>query len=631
MATTEKPEQFTFQAEIKELLHLLSHSLYQNREITIRELVSNASDALDKLRYERLTGGESAAEAGDLEITIAAEKDERLLTIGDNGIGMSKQDLIDNLGTIARSGSREFLSRMAADRKGDVNLIGQFGVGFYSAFMLAETVDVLTRKHDEEQGWRWTSAGTGQFEIEAAAEVPAGTQVRLHLKEDATEFTSPERLKFILQKYSAFVPHRIKLNGELLNSQPPIWVEPKSQLTDEQYAEFYQYLAHGTEERPRWHLHVASETPFEFKAVLFCPSSNFEKLGFGKYDQGLHLCAKRILVQNDNTDLLPDYLRFVIGLVDSADLPLNVSRESLQDNTVFRKIRKVLVKKVLGHLEDAKSGNAESYREFYAEFGPILREGVSSDFEHREALSNLLLFPSPKAGGSGGVTSLSEYVSRMNESQEQIYYLCGASRESVARNPHLEIFHKRDLEVLYLTDPVDELVLGNLGSFDGKTIVSVDSAEVKIPDAAEAEGEDRAEEEPEAPQGFDRLLEIFQSAVGGRIAEVRASERLTDSPCCLVNKDGKMSTQLQKLLQMQHEDFPMSEQILEINPRAALIRRLSAISVNPDNEAFLKECGETLLDQALLVEGIAPDGEGLASRMLSMMQQLADGKSSIVT
>lgn len=626
MTTTQNSEQFTFQAEIKQLLHLLSHSLYQNREIAIRELVSNASDALDKMRFRTLTE-DVAGDGSELEISIDPDAESKVLTIADNGIGMTKEELIENLGTIAHSGSKAFLSQLGQEEKNNVSLIGQFGVGFYSSFMLAERVEVLTRSSQEESGWRWESEGTGQFTIEAAEDLPRGTQIRLHLKPDLVdEFTRVERLKHILRTYSTFVAHPIKLAGEHLNTQPPIWVEPKAQLKDEQYNEFYQFLTHRIGETPSWHLHLASETPFEFKAILFCPESNFEKLGFGKMDHGLHLCAKRILVQNDCDKLLPEWLRFLHGLVDSADLPLNVSREALQDNTVFRKIRKVLVKKVLDELAEMLTDNRDHYLKFYEEFGSILREGIATEFDQRERLSKLLMFHSPKVEG---LTSLDEYVARMPEDQEQIYYICGQNLSTIARNPNLEIFRKRETEVLYLTDPVDEIVLSNLGQFADKQIVSIDSADAKLPATGDSK-EDKPDKESKNVESFEKVLELFRESIGDKLAEVRKSDRLTDSPCCLVNKDGRMSTQLQKVLSLQHEDFQMSERIFEINPNAALIKRLSAISSNPENHEFIRSSGQLLLDQAMLQEGIAPDGSEMASRITNFMQELADAKSSII-
>ncbi|HUG20869.1 MAG TPA: molecular chaperone HtpG [Planctomycetaceae bacterium] len=628
MTTTQNSEQFTFQAEIKQLLHLLSHSLYQNREIAIRELVSNASDALDKMRFRTLTEGGSG-DGMELEISIDPDTEAKVLTIADNGIGMTKNELIENLGTIAHSGSKAFLSQLGQEEKNNVSLIGQFGVGFYSAFMLADRVEVLTRSSQEETGWRWESEGTGQFTIEAAEDLPRGTQIRLHLKSDLVdEFTRVERLKHILRTYSTFVAHPLKLAGEHLNTQPPIWVEPKAQLKDEQYNQFYQFLTHRVGETPRWHLHLASETPFEFKSILFCPESNFEKLGFGKTDHGLHLCAKRILVQNDCDKLLPEWLRFLHGLVDSADLPLNVSREALQDNTVFRKIRKVLIKKVLDELAEMQTEKRDAYLDFYREFGAILREGIATEFDQRDRLSKLVMFHSPKIEG---LTSLDEYVSRMPEGQEQIYYICGQNLATIARNPNLEIFRKRETEVLYLTDPVDEIVLSNLGKFAEKQIVSIDSADAKLPARSDSSETQPEEEVSKNVEGFEKVLELFRESIGDKIAEVRKSDRLTDSPCCLVNKDGRMSTQLQKVLSLQHEDFQMSERIFEVNPDAALIKRLSEISGNPENHEFIRNSGQLLLDQALLQEGIAPDGSEMAMRIMNFMQELAEAKSSIIT
>jgi molecular chaperone HtpG len=633
MNTTKNSEQFAFQAEIKELLQLLSRSLYQNSEIAIRELVSNASDALDKRRFRQVSGGDED-DGTKLEIRIEPDADARLLTISDNGIGMTHDELVKNLGTIAHSGSKEFLSKMADREQPEASLIGQFGVGFYSSFMLADKVEVLTKSADDDRGWRWESDGAGEFTIDPQEGLERGTQVKLHLKDDALEFARKERLEHVLKTYSTFVSHPILLSGEQVNTQPPIWVEPKTQLEEEQYHEFFKFLTHGIGgEKPLWYLHLASETPFEFKAILFCPESNFEKMGFGKIDHGLHLCAKRILVQNDCDKLLPEYLRFLYGLVDSADLPLNVSREALQDNTVFLKLRKVITKKVLDHLTDLQADESDGYHKFYQEFGTILREGIAGDFANRDRLSKLLLFPSPKSEHTSGLSSLGEYCSRMPEGQEQIYYLCGPSLESLERNPHLEVYRQRDLEVLMLTDPVNEIVLNHLEKFDDKEIVSIDSADVKLPPKSEAEGGESEEEqgEEETPAGFGKLLEFFQDTLKDRVAEVRKSDRLTESPCCLVNKDGKMSTQLQKVLSMQHEGFPMSERILELNPQAPLIKRLSVLVGNPENEAFVSDCAATLLDQALLQEGIAPDDSDFTSRLLKMMQQLADGKSSVIT
>lgn len=638
MTTQTEKQQFSFQAEISQLLHLLSHSLYQNREITIRELVSNASDALDKLRYVSLTSGNNQATT-DLRITIEPGKEDRVLTIRDNGIGMSHDDLINNLGTIARSGSLEFLKKAqkTGEQSPDLALIGQFGVGFYSAFMLADRVEVLTRSDAEESGWRWESTGDGSYTISEVTEpVERGTSIRLHLKEGLDEFTESVRLKYILRKYSTFVPHPIYLDSEHINNQPPIWVEPKNTLTEEQYHNFYEYLTHYPGQKPLWYLHLSADSPFQFHSILFCPDANLEKMGFGRTDHGLHLCARRILVQNDNRDLLPDYLRFLRGIVDSADLPLNVSREALQDNTVFRKMQKVITKKVLDHLDSFAAENAEDYSRFYREFGAILREGITSDYENRDRIAKLLRFESTDSLAASGLVSLEDYCSRAQEGQEQIYFACGTDSDAVLRDPNLEVFRSRNLEVLILKDPADEFILSHLREFQKKQIVSVDSADLKLPPKSE-DAEKSEEEKSEAGKdekgdsaNFSTLLNWISEALGDQVKEVRRSERLTESACCLVNAQGSMSTTLQRVLRMNTPEFEMQKMIFEINPGAPLVQRLAELSVNPDNQRFVQDCGRQMHANAMIMAGLAPNGNEMAARLQDFMLQLASQKSSII-
>lgn len=630
MTTETAPQEFKFEAEIAQLLHLLSHSLYQNREIAIRELVSNASDALDKYRHVSLTQG---SPAGDDELGIWIEPDEenRVLTIRDNGIGMTHDELIQNLGTIAHSGSLDYLKKLGEAQKDDVSLIGQFGVGFYSAFMLADQVEVLTRSHSEESGWKWSSDGTGKFSIEAEDGLERGTQIKLHLKEDLDEFTRPIRLKHILTEYSTFVPYPIRCDDEHVNDQKPIWVEPKSQVTDEQYNAFYGYLSKRTGEEPLWHLHLTSDSPFQFHSILFCPQTNFELMGFGKDEHGLHLCAKRILVQNNCRELLPEYLRFVYGLVDSADLPLNVSRQALQDDTVFRKIRKVLVKRVLGHI--AKFADTpEEYAKFYGQFGTTLREGVASDFENRDTIAKLLRFRSSHGDDRSALTSLDDYVSRMPEEQTQIYFVTGSDINTIQRTPNLEAFASRNFEVLYLIDPVDEFVLNHVGKFADKDIVSIDSAEVALPDAKSEtkDGDDsESKTEEDQPAGLDRVLELLKEGLGERVEDVRVSQRLTTSACCLVTPEGGMSAQLQKVLSQASDDFQMAKRIFEINPKHALVQRLAGLSANSQHDDFIKSCGQQLFTNALMIEGVVPDAHDATDRMLGFMEELASSRSPI--
>ncbi|MGC1272749.1 MAG: molecular chaperone HtpG [Planctomycetaceae bacterium] len=634
MTTSTQPsEQFTFQAEISRLLHLLSHSLYQNREIALRELVSNASDALDKFRHLMLTAGTEKDEA-ELAISITPDEEAKVLDIADNGVGMTRQELIDNLGTIAHSGSLDYLSKLSGDQKADLSLIGQFGVGFYSAFMLAEKVVVLSHSHSEEAAWRWESDGTGNYSVEPAGfEMPRGTKIRLHLRDDVVEFLRPERLRHVLTKYSTFVPHPIYIQSERINEQRPIWVEPKAQVTDEQYEKFYQYLSHHFDEKPLWHLHLSADSPFQFHSVLYCPPTNVELLGFGKAEHGLHLCAKRVLVQNDCRQLLPEYLRFLHGLVDSADLPLNVSREALQDNTVFRKIRKVLTKRVLDHLGKIAEDDAAKYRAFIEQFGPTLREGLATDFEHRDKVASLLRFRSSHDEGSK-LVSLDEYLSRAGETRDQILYAAGPELGTLRRSPNLEAFRTRGIEVLFLTDPIDEIALSTLGRYQGKEIVSVDSAEAKLPAAKKADGDEPEQETPvkEPPSGFETVLMLFREALANEVADVTKSDRLADSPVCLVSPEGSAgySASLQKVLSMTNAGFEVPKRILEVNPGNALVGRLAELSANEQNHAFVRDCARQFYTNALLLSGLTPDPQDLVNRTQNFMEEIAGKRTSVI-
>ena len=628
--TETQTQQYSFQAEIKQLLHLLSHSLYQNREITIRELVSNASDALDKFRYQSVTTGQGTATG--LGIWLEPDKDAKILVIRDNGIGMTQQELIQNLGTIARSGSLEFLKQArnrSTDGNPDLSLIGQFGVGFYSAFMLADRVEVVSRSATADTAWRWESTGDGNFTITPVTEsVERGTSIRLHLKEGMEEFTEPVRLKYIVRKYSTFVPHAIHLDGEHVNDQPPIWLEPKSSVSDEQYQNFYEYLTHFPGQKPTWHLHLSADSPFQFHSILYCPDANLERMGFGRTDHGLHLCARRILVQSDNRDLLPDYLRFLRGIVDSADLPLNVSREALQDNTVFRKMQKVITRKVLDHLDDLATEQRETYEKFYREFGVIVREGVTANDGNRDRVAALLRFTSTSTAGTGELVSLQQYVDRAKPGQEQIYYACGTDQNAILRDPNLEVFRKRSLEVLVLADPADEYILSSLGTFADKKVVSIDAADLQLPPQSDEEKAQQPAEQQKSEEnaaGIDQLIGVFKEVLGDRVRDVRRSERLTESVCCLVNAEGSMSTTMQRILRMNTPEFEMQKMILELNPQSALVQKLATMTENSTNPEVVRQCALQLHANAMIQAGLAPDGNEMAARLQNFMLQLAEG------
>lgn len=632
---TEPTQEYVFQAEIKQLLHLLSHSLYQSREIALRELISNASDALDKMRFLALTD-EAHRESRPFEIQLEPRPDAGELVLRDNGVGMTREELIANLGTIAHSGSREFLRGLAAasqsaqeptreDARAGLSLIGQFGVGFYSAFMIADKVRVRTRSYREESGWEWESDGSGSFRILPVEGLARGTEIILHLKEDARDFADAWRLKTIIRRYSGFVPHPILIEGAVVNDQKPIWVEPRSQVTDEQYTQFYQHLTHHPDEKPLWNIHLSVDSPIQFQAILYCPPRNLELLGLGRSDHGLSLCAKRVLVQSDCRDVLPEYLRFLYGIVDSEDLPLNVSRETLQDSSVFRKIRNSLVKATIDRLQRMAEDEPDAYRSFYESFGIFLKEGTARDYEQRQRLAKLLRFSSSRDERPGSV-SLDDYVANSQPDQRRIYFLGGPDPAALKKNPNLEVFRKRGIEVLFLSDPVDEFVMASLGSHDGRTLTSIDSADLGLPESSST-----IETPTEsAPAGLDRVLELFREALDGRVTEVRVSRRLTDSPCCLVNLDGQMSTQMQRLLRMNQKDFTPASRILEINPESPLIQRLATLSSNPSHDDFLRDAGRQLWADALMLEGELPDPEATVARIQSLLEQAAQSRSPLI-
>ncbi len=625
MTEPNAPQQFTFQAEISRLLHLLSHSLYQNREIAIRELVSNASDALDKFRHVVLMD-KKHDDGAELRIDIKPDAEKKVLSIIDNGIGMTRDELIQNLGTIAHSGSLDFLTKNAGDNQ-DLSLIGQFGVGFYSAFMLADKVEVISRSYREDAGWRWESDGSGTFIIEPQEVAARGTEIRLHLKRDMDEFSRSVRLQWILRTYSTFLSYPIFVDAERVNDQRPIWVEPKSQVTEQQYKQFFAFIAKRSEEEMFWHLHLTLDSPFQFHAILFCPTDNQELLGMGRIEHGLHLCAKRVSVQDNCQDLLPVYLRFLFGLVDSADLPLNVSREALQDNTVFRKIRKTLTKRVLSHLEDMSKEKPEDYKKFWLQFGPIMREGIAADFENRDQIARLLRYRSSHGDDREALVGLEEYVARMKEGQNELYFASGPDVRSIERNPNLEAYRSRDVEVFYLTDPIDEFVINNLYEFTAKKFVSIEDRESKVGELKKAGGDDKPEgEKPEntIPEGFERVVTLFKEALGDKVEDICASDRLTSSVACLVSKQGAFSAALERVLNTSSQEFKPGKRVLEINPQHPLITRLVGLTESAENVLFVKNCGHQIYSNLMLLDGVLPDPHETADRMLSFMSELAE-------
>ncbi len=618
---------YKFKAEIKQLLDILARSLYTNREVFVRELVSNAADALDKVRFESIRGTELYQPELEFEIRIELDKDKKTFTITDTGIGMTRDELIKNIGTIAHSGSAEFLKRVAENEHAGPTLIGQFGVGFYSVYMVAENVEIITRSYlKDAEACRWSSDGTGSYTIEPIDSAQRGTRIVVHLRDDAVEFADKYRIQSVIKKYSNFVPFPIKLDGEQINKISAIWREPKTAIKDEQYQEFYKFFA-NTEEQPLSWLHFSSDAPIQMSALLFFPKINYEIMGFSPREHGVNLFVKRILIQTDNKDLLPQYLRFVKGVVDTEDLPLNISRETLQENTTVIKIRNLLIKRILGHLSEMASNEPEKYREFWNEFGRILKEGYL-DYPNRDKIAELFRFNSSIHADEKELCSLDDYISRMKEGQKEIYYISGANRDAIARDPHIEIFKQKGIELLYLYDPIDEFVFSGMGQYKEKRLVSADQADLKTLEEikVEAKSEDKTREElkKKSRRDLEKLCTRIKNILGDRIEEARLSERLIESPAVLVSKETGMSAQMQKILHVIQKDTPPLKKIMEINGAHPLILNLLAIFKNNPKDDYLSRAVEQLFYSVQLQDGFIADPHSMVSGIQSFLKDATE-------
>ena len=604
----------SFQAEVKQLLHLVTHSLYSNKEIFLRELISNASDACDKLRFEALDNSGLYEDAPNLEVRILIDKAARTLTIRDNGIGMSAQEAIDHLGTIAKSGTKEFMGRLSGDQARDAQLIGQFGVGFYSGYIVADKITVESRRAGlgADEGVRWTSEGTGDFEVEAISKPTRGTDIILHLREGEDDFLARWKLRSIIAKYSDHISlpilmqkeewsqekgeYELKDEWETVNQAAALWTRSKSDITEEQYHEFYKQISHD-HEAPLAHTHNRVEGRSEYTQLLYIPKNAPYDLWNRDKKGGLKLYVKRVFIMDDAEALLPNYLRFVKGVVDSADLPLNVSREILQESRDVKAIREGCTKRVLSMLEDLAShedqAKREQYAAFWKEFGAVLKEGLGEDFANRERLSKLLRFASTHDESGEPSVSLADYVARMKEGQEAIYVITADSLAAAKNSPQLELFKKKGIEVLLLIDRVDEWLLSHLHDFDGKPLQNVTKGAVDLGKLQDEEEKKKAEE---AATTFKPVLERLKTALGERAKDVRVTTRLVDSPACLVTESGDMSAHLARLLKQAGQEAPESKPTLEINPDHALVKKLDA------SEAF-DDLALVLFDQAVLAEG----------------------------
>ena len=600
-----------FQTEIRQLLDIVINSLYTEREIFLRELISNAADAMEKVRYLQLSGQEVKDRDLPLEISLETDDNAHTLTIIDAGIGMTKEELVENLGTIAHSGSKEFIKLLTQGDNKDLNLIGQFGVGFYAAFMAADKVVLYTRSYQPDaQSYVWTSEGTGSYQIEEGPELARGTKIVLHLKENAYEFSSPEAIKRVIRQYSSFVPYPISVNGEKVNTVQALWTKNKSEITEEEYTEFYKFIANAYDE-PLFRLHFSSDAPLSLNTLLFVPQENFEKFGFGRLEPGVSVYCKKVLIQEKSKEILPEWLRFVKGVVDSEELPLNISRETMQDSALIAKINRVVTGRFLKFLNEQAASEPEKYKGFWEKFGMFIKEGAATDFTHKQELVKLLRFES-SAADKGELISLADYVGRMKEGQSAIYYVNGPTREAIEAGPYLEVFRKQDFEVIYTHEPVDDYILNMLGEFEGKKLVSADQADLDVGQGPEIEGAGLPAAEVEGLNAW------VKEVLGEQVTEVRESKRLVDSPAIALSAYGTYS--MQRVMQMTNRDLNApAPSVLELNTAHPMIQKLNEL--RKLNDPFARTAAEQIFENARIAAGLIVDPREMVKRLNQILEK----------
>ncbi len=650
MTKSANKENMQFQTEVDQLLQLMIHSLYSNKEIFLRELISNASDACDKLRFEAISNDALYEGDGELRIEVDFDAEKNTVTVRDNGIGMTRDEIIENIGTIAKSGTKEFLEKLTGDAAKDSNLIGQFGVGFYSAFIVADKVTLTTRKagDDKSNGSRWESTGESGFSLETLEVDKHGTEIVLHLKEDEKEFADKYRLQSIISKYSDHIPLPIKMlnkveaveakeevkdddgnvitpaveaveaseTWETVNKANALWVRPKSEVKDEEYKDFYKTISHDWQDPLTW-LHNRVEGNLEYTSLLYIPSKAPMDLYEQKQRNGIKLYVQRVFIMDETEHLMPHYLRFVRGLIDSNNLPLNVSREILQSNRIVDTMRKASVKKILGLLEKMAKNDSDKYAEFWKEFGQVMKEGIGEDFSNKERIAKLLRFSSTHTDKKEQDVSLEDYVSRMKEGQDKIYYVSAESFTAAKNSPHLEIFRKKGIEVLLLSDRVDEWMMGSLTEFDGKKMQSVAKGDL---DLGELDTDEDKEEQKKIEEESASIVKQLKEELGDKVEDVRVSHRLTSSASCLILNEHDMALYMQQMLKQAGHEMPSSKPVLEINPTHPLLTRMSE---ETDDDKF-KEWASILFDQALLAEGgQLEDPAGFVHKLNSLMLEMS--------
>jgi len=647
MSDTAHKETLGFQAEVQQLLKLMIHSLYSNKEIFLRELISNAADALDKLRFEALSNDGLYENDGDLKIRVDFDKDNRTVIVSDNGIGMTREDVVSHIGTIAKSGTKEFLQNLSGDQSKDANLIGQFGVGFYSSFIVADAVTLLTRRAGEavDNGVRWHSKGDGQFDVEYVAKPDRGTQVILHLREGEDEFLEDYRLRSIIHKYSDHVPVPIIMKkrpsdqaeagagaeagadesakaepeAEVVNKATALWVRSKNDISEEEYKEFYKHVAHDFTD-PLLHLHSRVEGTQEYILLLYIPSRAPFDLWDREHQHGVKLYVKRVFIMDDAEKLMPKYLRFVRGVIDSSDLPLNVSREILQNNKMIDTIRAGSVKKILDQLQSTADKDAETYKTFWNEFGSVLKEGVIEDHTNKEKIAKLLRFASTHDREGHTTVSLDDYISRMKPDQEPIYFITGDNYTAASNSPHLELLTDKGVEVLVLTDRVDEWMVTYLTEYDGKQLKSITKGDLDVEKLVDEKQQDEIKRSSDKHKD---LLEKLKTNLQSKVKDVKVSARLTSSPACLIADNQDISLQLEKMLKEAGQAVPDSKPILEINLQHPIVEKIEG----EQDETRFRDWVEVLFDQAVLSGGgQLDDPAGFVKKLNELLLEMTDRK-----
>lgn len=614
----EATEKLEFRAEVRQLLDILAHSLYTDREIFLRELISNASDALNRIQFEMLTNRQVVDPDAELKIVVTGSEDGKTLTITDTGIGMTREEMIQNLGTIAHSGAAAFLQSIKDGAKAS-DIIGKFGVGFYSALMAADEVQVTSRSHrPEATAWTWISAGGDNYTITPADKTERGTTIVLKLKEDASEFAQDYRLEQIIRKHSDYVAFPIYVKDKVVNKQTALWRQTVSSVTDEQANEFYRQLTLEFEP-PLLRAHLNTDAPVQIYAMLFVPAKAERGLLAARREDGLKLYSRKVLIQDYCKDLLPEYFRFVQGVVDSEDVPLNVSRETVQSNRVMERIKSALTHKLIDELKKLAADSPDKYTEFWAQFGVFIKEGVTLDHSGRDKLYPLLRFRSSRAEG-GAWVSLNDYIGRVQPDQKSIYYLLADSAASAAISPHLDAFRKNHLEVLFLTDPIDSFMVSAFRDYEGFKLHNVDDPSLDLPEDTAADDTDNTPTE-----AFETLIAKFKSQLGDKIADVRASERLVSSPARLVVPDGEQGREMERVRRMLDKEFKVPKRVLEINRRHGLVRRLAELAKGNEGASLVAACIDQLYESALLVEGLHPNPAEMLPRIQQLMEAAVKG------